>query len=74
MAPGARATACSSTPSSSSRLATTRARALLANGIGQISRASENEDARKNLGPRAMASMTNAIQRHLISDTRLGIR
>jgi len=50
-----------------------KARALLANGIGEISRASENEDARKNLGPRAMAELTNAIQRHLISDTRLGI-
>src|SRR5687767_12847647 len=34
-----------------------RARALLARGIGQISRASENEDARKNLGPRAMAEL-----------------
>ena len=50
-----------------------KARALLANGIGQISRASENEDARKNLGPRAMAEFTNAIQRHLIAETRLGI-
>jgi beta-glucosidase len=50
-----------------------RMRALLANGIGQISRVSENEDARKNLGPRAMAEVANAIQRHLIEQTRLGI-
>ena len=50
-----------------------KARALLANGLGEISRPSENEDRKKNLGPRQMAELTNALQNYVIEQTRLGI-
>ena len=50
-----------------------KARALLANGLGEISRPSENEDRKKNLGPRQMAELTNALQKYVIEQTRLGI-
>jgi beta-glucosidase len=50
-----------------------KARALLANGLGAISRPSENEDRKKNLGPRPMAELTNALQKYVIEQTRLGI-
>src|SRR5262245_14850254 len=43
-------------------LANDKAKALLANGLGEISRPSENEDRKKNLGPRQMAELTNALQ------------
>ena len=50
-----------------------KARALLANGLGEISRPSENEDRKKNLGPRQMAELTNALQKYVLEQTRLGI-
>ena len=50
-----------------------KAKALLANGLGEISRPSENEDRKKNLGPRQMAELTNALQKYVIEQTRLGI-
>jgi beta-glucosidase len=50
-----------------------KARALLAHGLGEISRPSENEDRKKNLGPRQMAELTNALQKYVIEETRLGI-
>jgi len=50
-----------------------KARALLAHGLGEISRPSENEDRKKNLGPRQMAELTNALQKYVIEQTRLGI-
>ena len=50
-----------------------KARALLAHGLGEISRPSENEDRKKNLGPRQMAELTNALQRYVVEQTRLGI-
>jgi beta-glucosidase len=50
-----------------------KARELLANGLGEISRPSENEDRKKNLGPRQMAELTNALQKYVIEQTRLGI-
>src|SRR3954467_13693463 len=40
-------------------LANDKAKALLAHGLGEISRPSENEDRKKNLGPRQMAELTN---------------
>src|SRR4051812_22873467 len=54
-------------------LANDKARALLANGLGEISRPSENEDRKKNLGARQMAELTNALQKYVIEQTRLGI-
>jgi len=54
-------------------LANDKARALLANGLGEISRPSENEDRKKNLGPRQMAELTNALQKYVVEQTRLGI-
>jgi beta-glucosidase len=54
-------------------LANDKAKALLANGLGEISRPSENEDRKKNLGPRQMAELTNALQKYVIEQTRLGI-
>jgi beta-xylosidase len=54
-------------------LANDKARALLAHGLGEISRPSENEDRKKNLGPRQMAELTNALQKYVIEQTRLGI-
>jgi beta-glucosidase len=50
-----------------------KAKALLAHGLGEISRPSENEDRKKNLGPRQMAELTNALQKYVIEQTRLGI-
>ncbi|HMF42877.1 MAG TPA: glycoside hydrolase family 3 N-terminal domain-containing protein, partial [Polyangia bacterium] len=50
-----------------------KARALLAHGLGEISRPSENEDRKKNLGPRQEAELTNALQKYVIEQTRLGI-
>jgi beta-glucosidase len=44
-----------------------KAREVLKNGIGQITRASENK------GPRENAEFTNAIQKFLMEQTRLGI-
>ena len=54
-------------------LANDKAKALLANGLGEISRPSENEDRKKNLGPRQMAELTNALQKYVLEQTRLGI-
>src|SRR5204863_855560 len=50
-----------------------KAKALLAHGLGEISRPSENEDRKKNLGPRQEAELTNALQKYVIEQTRLGI-
>ena len=50
-----------------------KAKAVLANGLGEISRPSENEDRKKNLGPRQEAELTNALQKFVIENTRLGI-
>ena len=44
-----------------------RAAALMKNGLGEISRPSENRD------PRAMAEYTNTVQKWLRDNTRLGI-
>jgi beta-glucosidase len=44
-----------------------KAREVLKHGIGQITRASENK------GPRENAVFTNAIQKYLMQNTRLGI-
>jgi beta-glucosidase len=44
-----------------------RAAVLLKNGLGEMSRPSENR------GPRAMADITNTIQKWVIENTRLGI-
>ena len=44
-----------------------RAAALMKNGLGEISRPSENRD------PRAMAEYTNTVQKWLHDNTRLGI-
>src|SRR5262249_17409766 len=54
-------------------LANDKAKALLAHGLGEISRPSENEDRKKNLGPRQEAELTNALQKYVIEQTRLGI-
>ena len=48
-------------------------KALLANGLGEISRPSENEDRKKNLNARQEAELTNALQKYVIENTRLGI-
>src|SRR5215471_8782863 len=50
-----------------------KARALFAHGLGEISRPSENEDRKKNLGARQEAELTNALQKYVIEQTRLGI-
>jgi beta-glucosidase len=50
-----------------------KAKALLAHGLGEISRPSENEDRKKNLGPRQEAELTNALQKYVVDNTRLGI-
>jgi beta-glucosidase len=50
-----------------------KAKALLAHGLGEISRPSENEDHKKNLGARQEAELTNALQKHVMENTRLGI-
>jgi len=50
-----------------------KAKAVLAHGLGEISRPSENEDRKKNLGPRQEAELTNALQKYVIEQTRLGI-
>jgi beta-glucosidase len=50
-------------------LAPARADRLLAHGIGEITRIG----ATTGLGPRARAAFTNAIQRYLVENTRLGI-
>jgi beta-glucosidase len=47
------------------------AKTTLRNGIGQISRPSENPGG--NGGPREMAELTNAIQKRVKENTRLGI-
>jgi beta-glucosidase len=44
-----------------------RAAALMKNGLGEISRPSENRD------PRAMAEYTNTVQKWMRDNTRLGI-
>src|SRR4029078_5075965 len=54
-------------------LANDKAKALLSNALGEISRPSENKDRKKNLGPRQMAELTNALQKYVIEQTRLGI-
>jgi beta-glucosidase len=54
-------------------LANDKVKALLAHGLGEISRPSENEDRKKNLGPRQEAELTNALQKYVIENTRLGI-
>ncbi len=46
---------------------------LLALGLGQVARPSENEQPARSLGARAGAELANAIQRHVIERTRLGI-
>lgn len=48
-------------------------RKLLAHGLGQIARPSEHENRKRNLGPRAMAELTNQLQRWVRERTRLGI-
>ncbi|HXU02326.1 MAG TPA: glycoside hydrolase family 3 N-terminal domain-containing protein, partial [Polyangia bacterium] len=48
-------------------------KALLKNGLGEISRPSENEDRKKNLGARQEAELTNALQKFVLENTRLGI-
>jgi beta-glucosidase len=52
-----------------------RARAVLADGIGEVSRPSEIEDApaRPVRTPRGHAEFVNAVQRWLLENTRLGI-
>jgi len=50
-----------------------KAKAVLAHGLGEISRPSENEDRKKNLGPRQEAELANALQKYVIEQTRLGI-
>src|SRR5262245_33126659 len=50
-----------------------KAKAVLAHGLGEISRPSENEDRKKNLGPRQEAELTNALQKYVLENTRLGI-
>src|SRR5262249_9398933 len=47
------------------------AKITLKNGLGQVSRPSENPGG--NSGPREMAELTNAIQKWLKENTRLGI-
>ena len=47
-----------------------KARRSLAHGLGQVGRAS---DAGGGLGARAMADLTNAIQRFFVEESRLGI-
>jgi len=42
-------------------LANDKAKSLFVNGLGEISRPSENEDRKKNLGPRQEAELTNAM-------------
>jgi beta-glucosidase len=54
-------------------LANDKAKSLFVNGLGEISRPSENEDRKKNLGPRQEAELTNAMQKYVIEQTRLGI-
>jgi beta-xylosidase len=51
------------------------ARALLANGLGQLARPTELRDkpTRMLLGPRENALFVNAVQKWLIENTRLGI-
>ncbi len=53
----------------------TKAAKNLPYGIGQIGRPSEalNRNLMNNRSPRNMAELTNAIQRHFIENTRLGI-
>ncbi len=48
-----------------------RAKVTLKNGLGQVSRPSENPGG--NGGPREMAELTNAIQKWVKENTRLGI-
>jgi beta-glucosidase len=48
-----------------------RAQITLKNGLGQVSRPSENPGG--NGGPREMAELTNAIQKWVKENTRLGI-
>ena len=54
-------------------LANDKAKALFANGLGEVSRPSENEDRKKNLNARQEAELTNALQKYVIENTRLGI-
>src|SRR4051794_9872445 len=54
-------------------LANDKAKALFANGLGEVSRPSENEDRKKNLNPRQEAELANALQKYVIENTRLGI-
>src|ERR1041384_868998 len=54
-------------------LANDKAKALFANGLGEVSRPSENEDRKKNLNARQEAALTNALQKYVIEQTRLGI-
>jgi beta-glucosidase len=54
-------------------LANDKAKALFANGLGEVSRPSENEDRKKNLNARQEAELSNALQKYVIENTRLGI-
>src|SRR6478609_7001618 len=54
-------------------LANDERRVLFANGLGEVSRPSENEDRKKNLNARQEAELANALQKHVIENTRLGI-
>jgi beta-glucosidase len=54
-------------------LANDKMKALFANGLGEVSRPSENEDRKKNLNARQEAELANALQKYAIENTRLGI-
>src|SRR6478609_10654656 len=54
-------------------LANDERRVLFANGLGEVSRPSENEDRKKNLNARQEAELANALQKYAIENTRLGI-
>lgn len=54
-------------------LANDKAKALFANGLGEVSRPSENEDRKKNLNARQEAELANALQKYVLENTRLGI-
>lgn len=55
------------------RFAPEKAAKLLRHGLGQIARPSEHENPANNRGPRAMAELTNDLQKWVIENTRLGI-
>ncbi len=58
------------------KLDTTKAKAILKNGLGEFSRPSEavaGAGHPQNAGPQAMAEFTNQLQKLMLEDTRLGI-